>query len=85
VFLEATYRGHAIRVIALGTGPFLWSYSLDGGECFLCEDAEFNTEDLALRDGHTAALLQIDRQSNPGSGDSAPGVRITDPTYEHRA
>jgi hypothetical protein len=67
MILEATHRGHDIRVLALGTGPFSWSYSIDGGEYFICEDAEFNTEELALRDGHTAALLQIDRQAVPSS------------------
>jgi hypothetical protein len=84
MILEATYRGRDIRVLALGTGPFSWSYSIDGGECFVCEDAEFNTEDLALRDGHAAALLRIDRQSNPGSGDTAPGPHHR-PTNEQRA
>jgi hypothetical protein len=61
MILEATYRGHAIRVLAVGNGPFIWSYSLDGGDYTVGEDAEFNTEELALRDGHTAALLRIDR------------------------
>ena len=61
MILEATYRSHAIRVLAVGNGPFTWSYSLDGGDYTVSEDAEFNMEELALRDGHTAALLQIDR------------------------
>ena len=42
-----------------------WSYSVDDGDCYLCKDAEFNTEELALRDGHTAALMQLDRQYAP--------------------
>jgi hypothetical protein len=74
MILEATHRGHEIRVLALGTGPFSWRYSIDGGQYFVCEDAEFNNEGLALRDGHTAALLHIDRQAVPGS--------VADPTVD---
>ena len=62
MILASTYRGHSIRVVSLGAGPYSWSYSIDDDYCTVCEDAEFNTEDAALRDGHTSALLHIDRQ-----------------------
>jgi hypothetical protein len=73
MILEATYRGHVIRVLGIGIGPFHWSYSIDDGECDLCEDAEINTEELALRDGHTAALKHLDRQYAPVQGTSTTG------------
>jgi hypothetical protein len=39
----------------------------------LWEDAEFNTEELALRDGHTAAMMHLDRQYAPVHGTSTTG------------
>ena len=63
----ATFRGHTIRVITIGDGPFRWRYSLDDGECTVCEDAEFNSEETALGDGLTAAKLSLDRLHAQGS------------------
>jgi hypothetical protein len=62
----ATYRGHKVTVLCIGNGPYHWSYSLDGGEYIVGEDADFDTEDTALRDGLTAARARIDRLYAPG-------------------
>ena len=60
VIFEEDYRGHAIRVVAIGNGPFRWRFAIDGDVLTFDGDAYFNTTEIALRDGRSAARFEID-------------------------